>query len=135
MNSRSFFYHFKVLESHLDSFFHVNNTQYLRLFEDARWDFMTQNGYGLQTIQSLGLGPTILEMKIVFLKELRLREDIVIESKVLSYERKIGVLSQKMLRGSEVCCEAEFVTGLFDLNARKLVLPTEQWCAAVGVER
>ena len=31
-------------------------------------------------------------------------------------------------------CSAEFVIGLFDLNARKLVKPTPEWLRAVGVE-
>ena len=42
--------------------------------------------------------------------------------------------TSKMIRNNEVCCEAEFTIGLFDLNMRKLVLPTPDWLYAVGVE-
>jgi acyl-CoA thioester hydrolase len=33
----------------------------------------------------------------------------------------------------ELCCDATFVVGLFDLQARKLVLPTPEWLRAVGL--
>jgi acyl-CoA thioester hydrolase len=106
---------------------------YLNLFEEARWDLLKKNGYGWEKIQESGLGPTILEIKIVFLKELRLHEQITILTQMISYERKIGKLLQKMVREDEVCCEAEFVMGLFDLKERRLVLPTPEWLRTLGL--
>lgn len=134
MLSKLFSYPLIIKESYLDTFGHVNNAMYLTLFEEARWDLITKNGFGLEKIQETGLGPTILEIKMVFLKELRLRDQINIETQLLSYERKVGKLSQKMLRDGEVCCQAEFVFGLFDLKERKLVLPTDEWLRSIGVE-
>lgn len=134
MNAKIFSYPLMIKETYLDTFGHVNNATYLTLLEEARWDLITKNSYGLKQIQETGLGPTILEIKLIFLKELRLREKIIIESKMISYERKIGRLSQKMIRDGEVCCDAEFVIGLFNLTERKLVLPTAEWLYAVGVQ-
>jgi len=134
MNAKIFYYPLIIKEIYLDTFGHINNASYLILFEEARWDFITKNNFGLKKIQETGLGPTILEIKLAFLKELRLREKIIIETKMLSYEKKIGTLSQKMLRDGEICCEAEFVIGLFNLVERKLVLPTTDWLYAVGIE-
>lgn len=128
-----FTYPVLITESHLDTFGHVNNAVYLRLFEEARWDFLTRNHYGLHRIQTSQMGPTVLEIKLKFIRELRLRETVVIESRVLCYEGKTGVLSQKMLRHGELCCDAEFVMGFFDMVARKLILPTPEWLSAIGV--
>src|SRR3984885_14489467 len=107
MPSKIFSYPIMIKETYLDTFGHVNNAMYLTLFEQARWDFITKNGYGLKKIQETGIGPTILQIKLTFLKELRLREKITIETQLLSYEKKIGKLFQKMIRDGEVCCEAE----------------------------
>ena len=134
MDSTIFSYPLIIKEMDLDTFGHVNNARYLTLFEDARWDLITKNGYGLKKIQETGFGPTLLEIKLTFLKELCLREAIVIETQIISYERKIGKLSQKMIRDGEVCCHAEFVMGLFNLVERKLVLPTAEWLRAIGIE-
>ena len=135
MDAKIYSYPLIIKEIYLDTFGHVNNAVYLTLLEEARWDFVTKNGYGLKRIQESGLGPTILNIKLSFFKELRLRDEIIITTQLISYERKKGTLVQKMIRNDEVCCEAEFVIGLFNLAERKLVLPTPEWLEAIGMER
>jgi acyl-CoA thioester hydrolase len=133
MDAKVFFYHLTIKEENMDSFGHVNNAAYLTLFEEARWELITKNGYGLKKIQETKHAPIILELKLTFLKELRLNDHITIETQTMSQKSKIGKLSQKMLRDGEVCCEAEFVIGLFDMNTRKLIKPTTEWLRAVGL--
>lgn len=134
MSGTVFYYPLIIKEIYLDTFGHVNNATYLTLLEEARWDLITKNGYGLKKIQETGLGPTILEIKLSFLRELRLREKIIIETQLISYEKKIGILSQKMIRDDKICCMAEFKIGLFDTHERKLILPTKEWLNAIGFE-
>lgn len=133
MESAKFYYPFIVKEIYLDSFAHVNNAVYLSLFEEARWDFINKRGYGVKRIQQTGLGPVILELNLVFIKELQVRDEIVIETRMIDYEGKAGHLAQQMVRGDEICCQAEFTFGLFSLQERKLVLPTEEWLKAIGM--
>lgn len=132
MPNKVYSYPLIIKETYLDTFGHVNNAMYFTLFEEARWDLITKNGYGIKKIQETGLGPTILEIQMKFLKELRLRENITIETQLLSYEKKIGKLEQKMVRNGEICCIALFVIALFSLTERKLVLPTPDWLQAIG---
>lgn len=127
MKKRIYHYQTVIKETDLDLFGHVNNAVYLVIFEDARWDMITQNGYGVSKIQETGLGPVILEISLNFRKELMLRDEIFIETSVISHEKKIGVLHQKMMRAGELCCDAHFKFALFDLKARKIVLPTPDW--------
>ena len=134
MKNSLFTYLITIKEIYLDTFGHVNNAMYLTLLEEARWDLLNKNNYGMHRIQETQIGPTILEIKLSFLKELRLRDEIIIETQIVSYERKIGILLQKMIRDGEVCCEAEFKIGLFDLKARKLILPTPEWLHALGAQ-
>jgi acyl-CoA thioester hydrolase len=130
-------YDYKILirESHLDTFGHVNNAVYLTLFEEARWEFITKNGYGLRRIQETKQGPVILDVTIKFLKELRLREEIVIRSETVNYNGKVGQIKQVMLKpDGAVACEAYFTFGLFDTQARRLIDPTDEWKKAVGIQ-
>ena len=133
MEAEKFIYSFEVEKKHLDSFGHVNNAMYLTLFEDARWELITKNAYGLAKIHETKIGPTLLEIHIRFMKELLLGQIITIESQVTELKSKIGVMTQKMIRDGEVCCQAEFTIGLFDLNQRKLVTLTSEWLKAIGV--
>ena len=43
-------YELLIHEAHLDTFGHVNNAKYLEVLEEARWDFITRNGYGLDEV-------------------------------------------------------------------------------------
>lgn len=128
-------YEMTILEHHLDTFGHVNNATYLEIMEQARWDWITKRNFGLDVIQKNQQGPIILDIHIQFKKELRLRDSIVIETQTLTYEKKIGKVSQKILsQDGVVMCEAVFTFGLFDMRKRKIISPTEDWLFAVGYE-
>jgi thioesterase III len=125
-------YNLTVLEKHIDTFGHVNNATYLEILEEARWDWITKNGYGVYKIQSTGLGPVVLEISISFRKEIKLRQAITIESFLVDYRMKIAKIRQQIRdEQKSICCSAEFTFGLFDLKSRKLVMPTDDWLAAL----
>lgn len=124
-----------VRESHLDTFGHVNNAAYLTLFEEARWDFITKNGYGLKRVQELQQGPIVLELNIKFKKELTLREKIQITLELVDYRGKISHFRQEMIKeDGTVATELELTFGLFDLKARRLIDPTTEWRKAIGLD-
>lgn len=127
-----YLYPLVIKETYLDLFGHVNNAEYLVLFEEARWEYITQNNYGLKTIRETGLGPVILAIQVKFLKELRLRDEIVIKSYMTSVNKKTGIMRQEMWRGEELCCEGDFTFGLFSLELRKLVTFTPEWLNGLG---
>lgn len=128
-------YQLMIREFHLDTFGHVNNATYLSLYEEARWELITQRGYDLSYIKKTGLGPVILDVHLKFLKELRLRETIEIKTELLHYKGKVGQLKQQMIKSSgDVASEAIFTFGLFDTRLRKLVDPTPEWLKAVSAD-
>ncbi len=123
-----------IVERHLDTFGHVNNATYLQLFEEARWDWIHGNGYGLDEIRRSQQGPTIVEINIRFKRELMNRMPIVIETYVDRYDSKVGQITQRMLDAQgRLCCEARMAVGLFDLKERRLIEPTPKWLAALGI--
>jgi thioesterase III len=100
-------YELVIQERHLDTFGHVNNAVYLDLFEAARWDLITRNGFGLKEIQERGMGPTILEINLRFTREIKNREPITIKSWLESYSSKVGKMKQQMVNpDGDVCCDA-----------------------------
>lgn len=129
-------HHYELLirEQHLDTFGHVNNAKYLEILEEARWELITGNGYGLAEVQRRKVGPTILEIKLRFQRELRNRQRITIKTWMESYAGKVGTLVQQILdEQGNLCCEATMVIGLFDVAARKLIPPTSDWLKAIGL--
>jgi len=123
-----------IREEHLDTFGHVNNARYLEMFEQARWDLITENGFGLEQVKASGTGPVILEVTLKFMREVGNRQTMRIVSTLDSYEGKIGRMTQLLLDDQErVCCEGKFVFGQWDTKTRKLIEPTPEWRRAVGL--
>jgi thioesterase-3 len=127
-------YRLTILEGHLDTYGHVNNAAYMQILEEARWDLITRNGYGLEEVQRRGIGPVVLEVKLRFVRELRNRQRVTIRSWVESYSGKVGGFAQQISdEAGQLCCDALFTVGLFDLKARRLVRPTPEWARALGL--
>ena len=127
-------YPLTIKEHHLDSYGHVNNATYLAMFEEARWEAITGRGYGYEHVHETGLGPVVLEVNLKFLKELKLREKIIITLDVESYEGKIFKLRQKMIKkDGEIAADAVFTGAFFDLKNRKLIPPNADWLKAIGL--
>jgi acyl-CoA thioester hydrolase len=128
-------YDVSIRECHLDVFGHVNNAAYLVLFEEARWEFITRNGYGLNEVQQLQKGPVILELSMRFKQEIKLREKIVITSELVSHVRKITKFKQQMVKtDGSIAAELNLTFGLFDLRTRRLIVPTPEWEKAIGLK-
>ena len=137
MNENLIFeYEVLIREMHLDSFGHVNNAAYVMLYEEARWDFITKNGCGLDWIQEHQVGPVILDLKVRFKRELKNREKIIIRSRTIEIiSPKIMVLEQSMVReDGKVASDATFTVGFFDMKLRKLTDASPEWLRAVGVK-
>jgi YbgC/YbaW family acyl-CoA thioester hydrolase len=129
-----FSYSVLIMEKHLDSFGHVNNAAYLELYEEARWDFITKHGFGLERIKKEKKGPVVLEANLKFKKELLNREVITILSTSRNIIRdKIMTLEQQMIKADgSIASELLLTVGFFDLSSRQLIPPEEGWLKAVG---
>ena len=127
-------YEIIIRESHLDTFGHMNNAAYLVLFEEARWELITKNGYGLNEVIKQQKGPVILDIEIRFKKEIKLREKIKITTELVSHERKISKFKQDMIKeDGTVAAELNLTFGFFDLQTRRLINPTPEWKKAIGL--
>ncbi|MDC1175084.1 acyl-CoA thioesterase [Bacteriovoracaceae bacterium] len=135
MDFQTFNYQLTILERHLDTFGHMNNATYLQIYEESRWDFITKNGFGLDRIQELKLGPVILDLHLTFKKEIKNREQITITSKVTEIKNPlVSSLKQEMRNeNGDLCSTLELNVGLMDLQKRKLIPPTDDWKKAVGM--
>lgn len=130
-----FMYETIISETYLDFLGHMNNARYLELFEQARWEYITQAGYGLSKIRELQQGPVILEVNLRFVKELKEREKVKISMELAEYKGKISKIKQQMFNDkNEVCAELMVTAGLFDLKTRRLINPNAEWSKALGIK-
>lgn len=142
---KKFYYEKTILEHHLDTLGHVNNSKYLEIFEEARWDLSTKAGFGLKTFQKIKKGPIVLSLTLDFKKEIMNRQKILIVTQVkeISKNYKFITLDQKIYDYTDwyiaksqnleasFYTELEVKTACFDLESRKLIPPTKQWLKAL----
>ncbi len=130
-------FHFDLLitEKHLDTFGHVNNATYLQIYEEARWDFVTDRGFGLKEVQKNQLGPVILSLELQFKREICNREVIHITSQYQGmHNHLVSNIHQEMINADgKVCSTLDLKIALFDLQARKILRPTQAWFEALGL--
>lgn len=131
-----------VHEAHLDTFGHVNNATYLQLFEQARWDWITRGGYGLEQIHETKQGPVVLDCSVQFRREVTNRQPVIIRTWIAKLGPKVATVRQDLSLDteqvpadgrSELCCSASFTMALFDLAARRIIEPTAAWLGAFGL--
>lgn len=134
--SVSYEYPVTILERHLDTFGHVNNATYLELYEEARWDFITRNGYDFARIQREKVGPIILDLNLTFKRELLNREKIIIKSQYQGMKNKyIMTLNQWMMKeDGKIASTLELSVALMDMKERKMVEPFSDWMKAIGAD-
>ena len=130
-----FSYSLVITARQLDVFGHVNNAVYLQLYEDARWDFIEKGGFGHSRIKKDQIGPVILNLNLVFKKELCNQERIVIESTLESTKgSKLMMIRQVMIKEDKSVASSLMLTmGMMDLKKRRLVTPPSDWMKAIGL--
>lgn len=134
VHGKTYIYSTTIEQKHLDRFGHVNNAVYLQLFEDARWDVVTSEGFGYAEMERLQQGPVITEATIRYRREITLGEKITITSRCGMKSERLFITDQKMHNEKgELCSEAVFTGGLFDLKNRRIIEPTEMWLKAMGL--
>ena len=118
---------------HCDLYGHMNNAAYAELLEEGRWDFISQRGYGRETVTELGQGPVVLQLNIRFRRELAPGEKVIVESTLGLVRSRAATVHQRILaENGDLACEAEATLGLFDLKSRRLVGPNERWKQALS---
>jgi acyl-CoA thioester hydrolase len=128
-----FIYEFIVNKELLDNYGHMNNANYLKLYEDARWAILQQSGLGEDQIRVTKTGPVILEVTIRFSHELGEGQKVIIETRSRRKGSKLFYFDQ-IMRSEEgmIFSKATFTTALFDLVGRKMKNPDEKWLNAFG---
>ena len=134
---KKFRYTTKTLPIHIDSFGHVNNSSYLVLYEEARWDILNKGNWEVEKIQREKIGPVLLNVNLSFKAELVLGDAITITGELVEIKnKKVIKFYQEMIRpDGKIASTAMFEIGLFDLRKRKLINITDEWLAVLGGER
>ena len=132
----TFTYERHIRETDLDFLGHVTHAKYLSILEEARWEMISDGGYGFNDLREAMISPVILEVNIRYKKEICNREAIVIETQTQLPLSKVGKLGQIMRKeNGQIAASAIITYGIMDLRQRVLIHPPSIWLEAIGVEK
>lgn len=122
----------RVRSYELDSFSHLNHAVYLNYFEQGRFEALAQGGFGYDEILARGWAVHVVRAEVDYRSELRLDDEVVIETRMAGYTRTSMTLAQQMWRTSRLdggprvlSSEARIVAVWIGAGGRPMRVPPE----------
>ena len=103
----------KIFGYECDIYGHLNNANYLHLYEEARADALEQMNLPIRKIREMGISIYVTHIEIDFKKGIGLEETVTIESNVSQMSRLKAIWKQEIYNSKNELCNTAFVTGVF----------------------
>jgi len=117
-------YRRRIFGYECDIYGHLNNANYLHLYEEARSVFLEDNEMSVRKLQELGISIYITRVKIDFIKGISLESECLIRSWIVSGNRLRGLWQQEIEVNGEICSRIN-VEGVYAKNGKPKRLPRE----------
>lgn len=101
---------------------HLNQAVYLQYAEHARWELLRASGLPGEKMVAAGIGPVVLEQTVKYQRELHLGDEVSVTCTFEWTGGKTFRMHQQIVKiDGTVSAQIEVVSGILDLDARKLV--------------
>ena len=122
MNSRMIAYRHTAQYYETDRMGIIHHSNYIRWMEEARIDFLRQQGVRYSELEASGLVSPIFEVKCQYKRMVRFEDVVAIEVSVVKYSGVKLILSYRMTNetSGELCAEGE-TTSCFMNSEGKLI--------------
>ena len=103
----------KIFGYECDIYGHLNNANYLHLYEEARADALEQMNIPIRKLTDIGFHIYLTNIEINFIKGLPLESTITIKSRIDSMNRLTSIWIQEIYNSSGDLCSVANVKGAF----------------------
>ena len=115
----------KIFGYECDIYGHLNNANYLHLYEEARADTLEQINMPIRKLADLGFHIYLTNIEINFVKGLPLESTVTIKSRINSMNRLTSIWIQEIYNAQEELCNIAIVKGAFVKDGKPIRLPKE----------
>lgn len=115
----------KIFGYECDIYGHLNNANYLHLYEEARADALEQMKMPVRKLSEIGYHIYLTEIELKFLKGLPLESTVIIKSFIQSSNRLQAAWKQEMYNEENELCNWAIVKGVFVKNGKPARLSKE----------
>ena len=99
----------------------VHHSNYLRYFEAARIQFLSDIGFPYKKMQEDKIGLAPVDISIQYLSPLRLEDEYEIKTTLVAIKKATLILDQKAYCTDTLCCSATIKLASLDENIFKIV--------------
>jgi len=99
-----------------DIYGHLNNANYLHLYEEARSEALIEMGIPVKEFHRQGINIYIININVDFKKGIPLEEEVTIFSEIIECNRLWGLWKQKIFDKKGDLCSQALVKGVFVKN-------------------
>jgi len=103
----------KIFGYECDIYGHLNNANYLHLYEEARADALEQMNLPIRKIREMGISIYVTHIEIDFKKGIELEETVIIKSSISKMSRLKAIWKQEIYNSKNELCNIAQVTGVF----------------------
>ena len=103
----------KIFGYECDIYGHLNNANYLHLYEEARADALEQMNIPIRMIREMGFSIYVIHIEINFKKGIELEETVIIKSSISQISRLKAVWKQEIYNSKNELCNTALVTCVF----------------------
>ena len=108
-----------------DIYGHLNNANYLHLYEEARADALEQMGLAVRELNKSGYHIYLTSIELSFKRGIPLEETVTIKSSINEMNRVSTIWEQKIYNCKNELCNTATVKGVFVKNGKPVRLPKE----------
>lgn len=106
-------YQRKIFGYECDVYGHLNNANYLHLFEEARSDALEQVGFPVRMFREMGIHIYLTTANIKFKKGVELEDTVTIVSKYEKFNRLMSTWNQIIYNSKDEVCAVAEIKGAF----------------------
>jgi YbgC/YbaW family acyl-CoA thioester hydrolase len=117
-------YRRRIFGYECDVYGHMNNANYLHLYEEARSVFLEDINLPIRRLQEMGIAIFITRAELEFIRSVPLEAEVLLKSWVLSGNRLRGLWQQEIYVADELCSRIT-IEGVYARNGRPQRLPQE----------
>ncbi|MFA5245965.1 MAG: thioesterase family protein [Pedobacter sp.] len=119
-------YRRRVFGYECDIYGHLNNANYLHLYEEARSVFLEDIDLPVRKLMSMDIAIYVRKVEMEFIKAVQLEANVLIKSWIVSGNRLRGSWQQEMLVDN-VLCSTITIEGVYAHDGKPRRLPPEIW--------
>ncbi len=103
----------KIYGYECDVYGHLNNANYLHLYEEARSEALEDMGMSIGKLSEEGIHIYLTEINLTFKNGLPVGENVVIDTRMIKANRATSIWKQEIFNSAGKLCNIAIVRGVF----------------------